>query len=85
MAVIVASILASVPVATGAAQVSGTTYTSPNYGFTVTWQLPWYVTENETDANDFDVLGLADSQSFVYFSGGETAGGACAGPELVRL
>ncbi len=74
MVVLAASILASVPVTTGAAQVSGTAYTSPNYGYTVTWQLPWYVTENETDANGFDVLGLADSQSFVYFSGGETAG-----------
>jgi hypothetical protein len=30
------------------------------------------VTENATDDNDFDVLGLADSQSFVYFSGGKS-------------
>ena len=74
MMVLAASMLASVPVAVGAAQVSGTAYTSPNYGYTVTWQLPWYVTENETDANGFDVLGLADSQSFAYFSGGETPG-----------
>jgi hypothetical protein len=71
---VVAAMLASVPVSSGAAQVSGTSYTSPNYGYSVTWELPWYVTENETDDNGFDVLGLADSQSFVYFSGGETDG-----------
>lgn len=74
MVVLTALLLASVPVATGSAQVSGTTYVSPHYGYTVTWELPWYVTESDTDANGFDVLGLADSQSFVYFSGGETIG-----------
>lgn len=70
----VASIMAGVVAAPVAAQVSGTIYTSPNYGYSVSWELPWYVTEMETDANGFDVLGLADSQSFVYFSGGQTAG-----------
>ena len=75
MTMLLALMLASVPVASVAAQVSGTSYTSPNYGYTVTWQLPWYVTESDTDANGFDVLGLADSQSFVYFSGGEASGG----------
>ncbi|MEZ4504311.1 MAG: hypothetical protein R2848_00320 [Thermomicrobiales bacterium] len=75
LVVLAALVLASVPVGGVAAQVSGTTYSSPNYGYTVTWQLPWYVTESDTDDNGFDVLGLADSQSFVYFSGGETSGG----------
>ena len=73
--VLAALVLANVPAPIGAAQVSGTSYVSPNYGYTVTWELPWYVTENDTDANGFDVLGLADSQSFVYFSGGQTSGG----------
>ncbi len=75
LTVLAAGALAIVPVSAGAAQVTGTSYTSPNYNYTVTWELPWYVTENETDANGFDVLGLADSQSFVYFSGGQTSGG----------
>jgi hypothetical protein len=72
---VLAVMLAALPVSIGEAQVSGTTYVSPHYGYTVAWQLPWYVTESETDANGFDVLGLADSQSFVYFSGGRTDGG----------
>ncbi|MCA9858934.1 MAG: hypothetical protein KC438_04390 [Thermomicrobiales bacterium] len=54
------------------AQVTGTNYTSPHFGYAVSWQLPWYVIESDTDANGFDLLGLADSQSFVYFSGGRT-------------
>ncbi|TXG85291.1 MAG: hypothetical protein E6R14_04530 [Thermomicrobiales bacterium] len=75
LVVLAALLLASVPAGGASAQVSGTTYISPNYGYTITWRLPWYVTESDTDANGFDVLGLADSQSFVYFSGGETSGG----------
>ncbi len=69
------AVLAGLPLSGSIAQVNGTSYTSPNYSYTVTWELPWYVTENETDANGFDVLGLADSQSFVYFSGGQTSAG----------
>ena len=69
------AVVVSLPVSSNAAQVSGTSYTSPHYNYTVTWELPWYVTENETDESGFDVLGLADSQSFVYFSGGQTSGG----------
>jgi hypothetical protein len=46
----------------------------------VTWQSPWYVTEDDTDNNGFDILGLADDQSIVYFSGGESSS---AGPQEV--
>lgn len=52
------------------AEVNGTTYTSPNFGYAVTWQTPWYVIEDDTDSNGFDVLGLADDQSIAYISGG---------------
>lgn len=54
------------------AEVDGTSYTSPNFDYSITWQSPWYVTEDDTDENDFDVLGLADGRSIVYFSGGHT-------------
>jgi hypothetical protein len=52
------------------AEVNGTTYTSPHFGYSITWQTPWYVTEDDTDDNGFDILGLADDQSIVYISGG---------------
>lgn len=54
------------------AEVAGTVYTSPHFGYSVTWQTPWYVTEDDTDANGFDILGLADDQSIVYISGGKS-------------
>lgn len=60
------------------AEVSGTSYTSPHFGYTVTWSLPWYVTEVTVDEQGFDILGLADSQSFVYISGGRTGNGSAA-------
>lgn len=71
---LVTALSAGYPVSIASAEVSGTTFVSSNYGYTITWQLPWYVTEDDTDDDGFDVLGLADSQSFVYFSGNETGG-----------
>src|SRR5262245_44597321 len=53
---------------TVSAQVSGTSYTSPNYGFTVTWQSPWYVA-NVGDDPVYDSLSIVDSNSSVYFAG----------------
>ncbi|HET9660398.1 MAG TPA: hypothetical protein VFP05_08700 [Thermomicrobiales bacterium] len=63
-------LLASSYVHTVTAEVTGTTYTSPHFGYSITWQTPWYVTEDDTDNNGFDILGLADDQSIVYLSGG---------------
>ncbi len=54
-----------------ASRVSGTNYTSPNYGYTVTWQLPWYVVDDEVDAAGFDLLRIADSRSEALFFGGQ--------------
>ena len=51
-----------------AAQVSGTTYTSPAHGYTVTWQSPWYVID-EGDDPAYDSVSIVDSDSFVYFAG----------------
>lgn len=53
-----------------ASQVSGTTYTSPSYGYTISWQSPWYVVEDDADQSGYDVLRIADSQSEVLFLGG---------------
>lgn len=61
-----------------ASQASGTSYSSPHFGYAVTWQAPWYVTEDDTDDSGFDVLGLADGQSMVYFSGGQSNQGSPA-------
>ncbi len=66
-------LLAAGYVRSASAEVAGTVYTSPHFGYSVTWQSPWYVTEDDTDSNGFDVLGLADDQSFVYFSGGQSS------------
>lgn len=52
-------------------QVWGTNYTSPNYGYTITWQLPWYVVAEEVDPSGFDLLQLADSRSDAFFFGGK--------------
>jgi hypothetical protein len=65
-------VLVSGYVRTVRAEVTGTTYTSPHFGYSVTWQTPWYVTEDDTDNNGFDILGLADDQSVVYLSGGKS-------------
>lgn len=51
-----------------AAQVSGTTYTSPTFGYTIAWQSPWYVVDVGDD-QEYDSLSIVDSDSFVYFAG----------------
>lgn len=76
--VIVSTMLGSGLLRPAAAEVTGTTYTSPHFGYSITWQTPWYVTEDDTDNNGFDILGLADDQSFVYFSGGKSNAGTSA-------
>jgi len=55
------------------AEIDGTVYTSPNFGYAISWELPWYATVDETDDYGFDVLGLADDQAMVYFSGGRSS------------
>lgn len=43
---------------------------SPNFGFTLTWQSPWYVA-NVGDDPEYDSLSIVDSNSFVYFAGSD--------------
>jgi hypothetical protein len=54
--------------ASATAQVSGTTYTSPTFGYTVTWQSPWYLVDVGDDP-EYDSFSIVDSDSFVYFAG----------------
>jgi hypothetical protein len=48
------------------ADVTGNTYTSPTYGYTVTWDDSWYLVE-ETSEDGIDFLTIADGVAFVQF------------------
>lgn len=54
-----------------AAQPSETayTYTSPSFGYSIAWPLPWYISGEYTDSG-YDTIELTDDQSSVQFSGG---------------
>ncbi|HET9658914.1 MAG TPA: hypothetical protein VFP05_01185 [Thermomicrobiales bacterium] len=51
-----------------ASQSAETTYTSPNFGYSIAWPLPWYVSSEGVDSG-YDMLELSDDQSSVQFSG----------------
>lgn len=53
--------------------VNGNTYTSPQFGFTVTWDNTWFVTEEEQD--EWDAINLTDGLSYARVAGFESAGG----------
>lgn len=55
------------------AEVNGTTYTSPQFGFTVTWPDTWFVVEE--DSQDYDFLGLTDGLAFVGVVGANESAG----------
>jgi predicted metalloprotease len=48
--------------------VSGNSYTSPTYGYSLTWDTPWEVS-GELSEDGFDQLQLSNSVSSVYFEG----------------
>ncbi len=56
-----------------AADIAGNTYTSPQFGYTVTWPGNWYVEDETSDA--YDRLHLADGLSFMAIVGGRSYGG----------
>jgi hypothetical protein len=56
-----------------ALDVVGNTYTSPTYGYTITWQSPWFFLEESTEETT-DFLLLTDGVSFSQFFGGESFG-----------
>lgn len=51
-----------------AAQISEESYTSPTFGYSIAWPLPWYQSEEYNDGT-YDTLLLADDVSNVQFSG----------------
>jgi uncharacterized protein len=48
--------------------VDGTSYTSPSFGYQVSWSDDWQVVEDESDGG-YDLLHLANDQSDIYFEG----------------
>jgi hypothetical protein len=52
----------------------GTTYTSPTYGYSITYGAAWTVSQ-ETSTNDVDQLVLTNGTSFVTVTGTEAFGG----------
>src|SRR5690242_13179114 len=54
------------------AEVVGTTYTSPQFGFTVTWDESWVVTD-ETSA-EFDRIVVTNGIGFAQFIGADAFG-----------
>jgi predicted metalloprotease len=53
--------------------VSGNSYTSPTYGYSLTWDTPWEVS-GELSENGLDQLQLTNGASTVYFEGFEYTG-----------
>ncbi len=53
--------------------VNGNTYTSPQFGFTVTWDNTWFVTEEEQD--EWDAINLTNGLSYARIAGFESSGG----------
>jgi hypothetical protein len=51
-----------------AADVEGNTYTSPQYGYTVTWDDTWFVVEEES--GDFDLLTVTNGLTYASFVAG---------------
>jgi hypothetical protein len=43
-------------------------YTSPNFGYSIAWPMPWFALRAESDGT-FDTLVLVDDQSSIQFSG----------------
>jgi len=53
--------------------VSGNSYTSPTYGYSLSWDAPWEVSD-EVSENGFDSVALTNGVSTVYFDGYEYTG-----------
>lgn len=58
----------------GSAGIDGTTYTSPNHGFSVSWEDAWEATET-TGTGDFDELRLTGSTGGISILAGSFYGG----------
>jgi hypothetical protein len=68
-----ASVSAGAPHASAVFEVAGTTYTSPNFGYTVTWPSSWFFIE-ESSEQGLDFLIVSDGFAIVQFVGGPAFG-----------
>lgn len=64
LALVSLHLLAAAP---AAAQVNGNTYTSPTYGYTLTWNANDWKVKKESSQNGYDELVLESTLSTVYF------------------
>lgn len=63
------AMLATAEVSSAAAQANDTSYSSPQYGFTISWPATFSIV-NEESMDSADRLSLGDSVSYVYFTAG---------------
>lgn len=63
------------PTRTAAAGVEGDTYTSPSFGYTISWDPDIWEVENEASEEGFDQLRLGDPPNTVYLNGIEAFDG----------
>src|SRR6476620_8901152 len=56
-----------------ASNVSGNTYTSPDYGYSITWDSTWQVSDEQTSAG-YNMVALDNGTSTVYLEGVDSSG-----------
>jgi hypothetical protein len=80
MLALLTSVLLTIPGTAGAApaaDVEGNTYTSPNFGYSLTWDDAWFVVSEDSD--EIDTLELTNGVTYVNMIGGDDFAG---NPEL---
>lgn len=68
MAILLSGMLVGIRAPAQAAQSSEESYTSPTFGYSIAWPMPWYQSVEYNDGT-YDTLLLADDVSDVQFSG----------------
>jgi hypothetical protein len=67
--IVIAALIRGGWVQPAAAEVEGNTYTSPNYGYTLTWDDTWFVSDEDSKVS-YDYLELTNGATWAYFYGG---------------
>lgn len=65
--------LASAATSKTSSNVSGNTYTSPHYGYSISWDSTWQVTDEQASAG-YDMVTIDNGASTVYLEGVDSAG-----------
>jgi hypothetical protein len=71
--IIMLALISALPSRPTSADVRGATYTSPTYGYTVTWPATWFFIEEAVDPG-VDYLWISDGMSSAQFLGGPILG-----------